>query len=255
MNPLLTVAVDAARAAGKIIVKGFERPDLIKVSKKQNDELVTDIDERAEAMIIDTIHKSFPQHATWGEESGEVGRHDFTWIIDPLDGTKNFIHNIPHFAISIAIQNKGQIEHGVIYDPLRDELFTASKGRGAILNKYRLRAMERPMNETIVGFTYPILATGDSLDLATKTARFSATCRSIRKMGCAVLDLAYLASSRLDIGITNHLKIWDYAAGVLIAQEAGCLVSNWEGGEHYAQTGQLLITAPKLQKAALKLMS
>ena len=255
MNPFIKIATEAARAAGRVAVKGFERPDLIKATPKVGKDFVTNLDHEAEAAAIDVIHHVYPQHAILGEETGVLGDNAIVWIIDPIDGTKNLIHTVPHIAVCIAVQIDGRIEHGVIYDPLRDELYSASAGRGAQLNDRRIRASSRALEESLVGVSYPILSAEDTLDSAKKMALLSATCGSVRRMGSAALDLAYVAAGRLDACLGTHLKIWDYAAGVLIAKEAGCLVSDWAGGEDCDRDGQLLVASPKLHKPLLKLIS
>lgn len=255
MNPLVSIAIEAARAAGRVIVKASERPDLIKVSYKSEGEYATDVDQRAEQVIIEMIQKSYPQHAILAEESGEQGSHEFTWIIDPLDGTKNFAHNFPHYAVSIAIQVGEKIEHGIIYDPIRDELFVASAGRGAQLNGRRLRLEQRAPERTLLAMCYPHPKPEEALDVGKKVAMLSTAVGGIRKSGSAALDLAYLAAGRVDMCLTNKLRIWDYAAGVLLISEAGGLVTDWQGGEDYAKEGKLFAAHPKLFKHFIKTVS
>lgn len=252
MNPLVSIAIEAARSAGRIILKGAERPDLIKVTEKNPDDYVTDIDQRAEQAIINLIQKSYPQHAILAEESGMHGSSETVWIVDPLDGSRNFIHSCPHYAVSIAIQQAGKIEHGVVYDPLRDELFVASAGAGASLNGRRLRLVAKSAEKAFIALTYPQPTTEEALSWAKKIALLSTQCGGIRKMGSAVLDLAYLAAGRFDVCVTDRLKLWDFAAGALLVTEAGGLISNWQGGEDYQENGQLYAAHPKLFKHFIK---
>lgn len=252
MNPLVNIAIDAARAAGRVITRAFERPDLLKITHKSERDFATDVDHRAEAMIIETIRKAYPEHAILAEESGEQGKHDFTWIIDPLDGTRNFAYNIPHYAISIAIRVDQKVEHGVIYDPVRDELFVASAGRGAQMNGRRLRVSQRSLGEALIAFSYAGASQEESIDFAKKVARLSPHCGGVRYLGAATLDLAYLAAGRIDGYFANRLKLWDYAAGVLLVREAGGIVTDWEGNESFSEEGQLIAAHPKLFKQLVK---
>lgn len=251
MNPLVNIAIEAARSAGRLIIRAFERPDLTKITYKTERDFFTDVDRRSEKIIIDTIRKVYPEHAVIAEESGASGQHDFTWIIDPLDGTRNFTHNIPHFAISIAVRVDDRVEHGVIYDPVRDELFIASAGRGAQLNGKRIRMAQQGLAQALMAFSYANASAKESLDLATKIAKLAPNCGGIRYMGSAALDLAYLAAGRLDGYFANRLNLWDYAAGVLLIQEAGGFVTNWQGDESL-ENGQLIAAHPKLFKQIFK---
>ena len=254
-DPILNIAVNAARAAGKIIVRALDRLDTIHVSQKKPNDFVTDIDQKAEQEIISIIRKAHPHHAILGEESGETAGKDYTWIIDPIDGTRNFIHGYPQFAVSIGIRHKDKIEHGVIYDPVRQELFTASRGKGARLNDKRIRVSKRTELKDC------LLATGFTFQEASKSS-FAAhlhtletlfpLCGDIRRPGAATLDLAYVACGRLDGFWEAGLKIWDIAAGILLVKEAGGLVCDFEGGEDYLNSGNVVVSNPKIIKMLLK---
>lgn len=249
-HPLINIAIMAARKAGSIIVRAVDRLESVKISPKANNSFVTDIDTLAEKTMTDMIHKAYPSHNILAEESGQQDRKsDYTWIIDPLDGTTNFIHGLPHFAISIAIQYKNHIEHGVIYDPLRQELFSASRGQGAKLNQYRIRVSPcQQINQALLGTSFPhedSISTQPNLYLKQfQSLRQSA--KGMRQTGSAVLDLAYVACARLDGFWTYGLQKWDIAAGSLLVTEAGGLLSEPNGKAQYLETGNILCANPKL---------
>ena len=255
MNPLVSIAIEAARSAGRVITKAAERPDLVKVTNKGSDDYVTDVDQRAEQAIVDIIKKSYPHHAILAEESGAQGDSEVVWIIDPLDGTRNFIHGCPHYAVSIAIQQAGKIEHGVIYDPVRDELFVTSAGRGASMNGVRLRMVPKLPNMAFISLSYPQPTQAEALEWAKKIALLSPGCGGVRKMGSAALDLAYLACGRFDVCLTSGLHLWDFAAGALLVTEAGGLIGDWHGDESYHESGALYAAHPKLFKYFIKMVS
>jgi myo-inositol-1(or 4)-monophosphatase len=253
-DAILNIAVNAARAAGNIIIRALDRLDTIHVSQKNPNDYVTDIDRKAEQEIINIIRKAHPQHEILGEESGRTAGKDYTWIIDPIDGTRNFIHGFPQFAVSIGISYKGKIEHGVIYDPVRQELFTASRGKGARLNDKRIRVSQRSELEGCLlatGFNY-----GGSKPLLTAHLQVLETliplCGDIRRPGAATLDLAYVACGRLDGFWEAGLKIWDIAAGILLVKEAGGLVCDTDGSDNYLQSGNVVTGNPKMLKLLLK---
>lgn len=255
-EPIVNIAVRAARAAGNIIIRALERLDTVRVSEKNPNDYVTEIDQKAEREIIKVIQKYYPQHSILGEEGGEIiGKEtDFTWIIDPLDGTRNFIHGVPHFAVSIAIQHKGKIEHAVIYDPVRDELFSGSRGKGARLNDRRIRVSQRKKIED------SLLATGCPFrheknivnNYAESIKAVLPLCGDVRRAGAAVLDLAYVACGRFDGFWEMGLKPWDIAAGALLVKEAGGIVFDFDGKENYLETGNIIAGNPKILKPMLK---
>jgi myo-inositol-1(or 4)-monophosphatase len=257
MHPIVNIAVRAARRAGNLIANSVEQIDRLTITEKASNDFVTDVDRKAEQTIIDAIHDSYPDHAILAEENGALpGKHgdsEFQWIIDPLDGTTNFLHGFPQFAVSIAVTQKGRLEHGVIYDPTRQELFTASRGGGAQLNDRRLRVSpRRGLEGALLGTGFPFKQQ-QHLDayLATFRALFPMTA-GIRRPGSAALDLAYVAAGRLDGFWEIGLNPWDMAAGALLVQEAGGLVSDFGGGDDYLDSGNVVAANPKVFKAILQ---
>lgn len=256
MHPLVNIAVRAARAAGKIIAHSFERVEDIEVQVKSRNNFVTEVDKLAEEEIIRTIRQTYPEHAILGEESGHLAGTDdeITWIIDPLDGTTNFIHGYPQFAVSIGILQRGRIDHGIIYDPIRDELFTASRGRGAQMNSRRLRVSKQVSLEgALVSFAVSAsrhdLVSAFIKSLSTQESSIS----GVRYSGSAVLDLAYVASGRLDGCWQVNLQPWDLAAGSIIITEAGGLISDFTGGNDILEKCEIVAGNPKLFKSLLQI--
>ena len=258
MHPMLNIAVRAARRAGSVITRSFEQVDRLDVVTKAPNDFVSEVDRQAEQVIIETLQDAYPQHGILAEESGAAaGRkgndEDYQWIIDPLDGTTNYLHGFPQFAVSIALRYKGRLEQAVIYDPLRQELFTASRGAGAQLNDRRLRVSARKgLDGALLGTGFPFKEQ-QHLDayLATFKALFPMTA-GIRRPGSAALDLAYVAAGRLDGFWEIGLQPWDMAAGALLVQEAGGLVSDFGGGNDFMETGNLVAGNPKVFKAMLQ---
>lgn len=253
MHPLLNIAVNAARRAGNVIVRALERIDSLDIEAKAHNDFVTEVDRRAEAEIIQVIRRAYPHHAILAEESGHQGENDFEWVIDPLDGTTNFLHRFPQFAVSIALRNKGRLEQGVIYDPLRQELFTASRGEGAQLDGKRIRVSSRKgLEGALLGTGFPFKQQ-QHLDAYLDTFRaLFPMAAGIRRPGSAALDLAYVAAGRLDGFWEIGLSPWDMAAGVLLIQEAGGLVSDFAGAHRFMETGNIVAAPPKLFKAMLQ---
>ncbi|WP_148711175.1 inositol-phosphate phosphatase [Pseudomonas aeruginosa] len=231
MQPMLNIALRAARSAGELIFRSIERLDVISVNEKDAKDYVTEVDRAAEQTIIAALRKAYPTHAIMGEEGGFIEGSgegaDYLWVIDPLDGTTNFIHGVPHFAVSIACKYKGRLEHAVVLDPVRQEEFTASRGRGAALNGRRLRVSGRKSLEGA------LLAAG------------------IRRAGAASLDLAYVAAGRYDAFWEFGLSEWDMAAGALLVQEAGGLVSDFTGSHEFLEKGHIVAGNTKCFKALL----
>lgn len=276
-SPYINIAIEAARAAGKQIRKASERIDLIKISHKGYNDIVTDVDHKSEREIVKTILKAYPHHAILSEEAGliqpespmvrdesaksvsrfvENAPSDFIWIIDPIDGTTNFAHGYPHYCVSIALEIKGKLEHAVVYDPVRDELFTASAGKGAQLNGRRIRCAATPQLEgAFLGASHGFKNPQDIPKLLSKMASLLPIASGVRRAGSAVLDLAYVATGRLDACCAMQLKPWDMAAGVLLALEAGALVSDFQGTENFWQSGNIVMANAKLFKQLLKVMS
>lgn len=255
MHPIINIAENAARNAGSIVRKASERMDKVKVFEKGVNDFTTDIDQLVEQAIIQTIHTAYPNHTILAEESGENNQNnsESVWIIDPIDGTTNFIRGIPHYAISIAYQYRGKIEHGVIYDPIRDELFSASRGNGAKLNNTRLRVSKfERLENALIGTGFPVKFFEDYaayLNLFNSVFLKTAT---IRRAGSAALDLAYVAAGRFDGFFEMKLSVWDFAAGVLLIKESGGLVSDFDGSENYFSSGNIIAGNPKIFKALLQ---
>lgn len=247
MHPMVNTAVKAARRAGNVIVRYLDRLDSLTVEQKGRADFVSEVDRMAEAEILDVIKTAYPQHAILAEESGSSEGNDFQWIIDPLDGTTNYLHGFPHFSVSIALTHKEVLQHGVIFDPLRNELFTASRGQGAHLNDRRMRVSSvSNLGDALLatGFPYKIL---DQLDNWVKTfATFLRSTSGVRRAGSAALDLAHVAAGRFDGFWEAGLSQWDMAAGVLLIREAGGLVCDYDGGQDYLNTGNIVAANPKI---------
>ncbi|HZR33862.1 MAG TPA: inositol monophosphatase family protein [Nevskia sp.] len=250
MHPLVNIAVSAARYAGNFIMRNLDRVDQLQIERKGRNDFVTQVDRGAEAEIVKTIRKAYPHHAVLGEEGGrsEVAGSDsdVLWIIDPLDGTTNFLHGLPHFAVSIGIQVKGKLEHGVIYAPCTQDLYCASRGGGATLNNRRIRVSgATDLSSALIGTGVPIRAANlDAyLPMLRKVVENTA---GVRRAGSAALDLAYVAAGRLDAFWEINLKPWDVAAGLVLVQEAGGIVSEIYGAKDALETGNVLAATPKL---------
>ncbi|MES2181697.1 MAG: inositol monophosphatase family protein [Pseudomonadota bacterium] len=257
MHPMLSNAVKAARRAGNIITRASEDIGSLKIQTKTYNDFVTEVDKAAEQAIIDTLKELYPTHGFLGEESGESNiEADFIWIIDPLDGTTNFLHGMPQYCISIALQERGVLTHAVVYDPNKNDLFTATKGRGAFLNDKRIRVTQRTkLQDALVGTGFPFrdfthLDTYlDMLkDMIKKTT-------GIRRPGSAALDLAYVAAGWYDGFWEIGLSTWDIAAGGLIVQEAGGIVGDFEGNESWLKTGNIVAANPKIFAQMLQTLS
>lgn len=255
MHPLLNIAVRAARNAGDVIVRRMPDRDALTVTSKQRNDFVSEVDHEAEEAIISTIRRSHRDHAFLAEERGKQGDSDHVWIIDPLDGTTNYLHGLPVFAVSIAYQFRGKLEHGVIYDPLRQELFTASRGGGAFLDDRRIRVGKRKdLDGTLIGTGFPFT---DHRYLDEYMAMFRAVVEKtagVRRPGAAAIDLAWLAAGRIDGFWEMGLKPWDMAAGALLIREAGGMVGNLAGGTDYLDSGNILAGNPKVFAALGRLI-
>lgn len=256
MHPLVNIGVRAARAASKIIIQAFEHLEGIEIETKSRNNFVTEIDRKSEQEIIRTIRQIYPDHAILAEESGYTPgtSEDITWVIDPLDGTTNFIHGYPQFVISIAVLHKNRVEHAIVYDPTRDELFTASRGRGAQLNSRRLRVTKQHSLEGALVSYSVSAARHDLVFELIKTLSVSKTLiGGTRHSGAAALDLAYVAAGRLDGCWQIDLEKWDIAAGSLLITEAGGLVSDFAGGNDILEKGEIVAANPKLLKSLLQI--
>jgi myo-inositol-1(or 4)-monophosphatase len=247
MQPILNIAVKAARRAGDLIIKSLSRLDSLDVSTKGRNDFVTEIDRQAEQDIITTIRRMHPDHAILAEESGRSGRDENLWIIDPLDGTTNFLHGNPVFSVSIAFERRGRLEHAVVYDPLRQEFFTASRGEGAQLEGRKIRvSKQKELEGALIGTGFPYRANAKWLEPYISMLRVvMLSAAGVRRPGSAALDLAYVAAGRLDGFWEIGLAPWDTAAGTLLIIEAGGLVGTLTGAE-YLQGGNIISGNPKV---------
>lgn len=256
MQGPLNTAINAARDAGQMITRSLENFRELTIAEKQTHDYVTNIDLQAEKMIKHAIHKAFPDHGFLTEENPSEKGNEYTWIIDPLDGTTNFIHQFPHFAISIALQVNNKLELAVIFDPIRNDLFTAQKGKGARLNNQRIRvSTQNELKGALLGTGFPFKQKG-FIDTYLKT--FQAVfedAAGIRRAGSAALDLAYVAAGKLDGFWEFGLETWDMAAGILLVKEAGGMITDAKGSEDYLKNGNIIAGNPKVLKALLKKVS
>ncbi len=245
MDPLLDTAIKAARIAGEIIVRASRNASDIVVGDKGNNDLVTSVDEAAEQAIIATIRSRFESHAILAEETGEQTGRGYTWIVDPLDGTTNFIHGYPQYAVSIAVAHEGRTEHAVVYDPVRPELFTASRGRGAHLYGMPIHvSSKQDLRSALLGTGFPFKSQ-ENLDVYIETFRaLFPRSRGVRRAGAASLDLAWVAAGRLDGFWEFGLMAWDMAAGALLIEEAGGRVGDLSGGKDFLLTGNIVAGTP-----------
>jgi len=256
VHALLNIAVRAARRAGELIVRSLTRLEGIQVSQKGRNDFVSEVDHAAERDIIATVRRSYPHHAFLAEESGASGDSDTVWIIDPLDGTTNFLHGFPVFAVSIACQQRGRLEHAVVYDPMRQELFTASRGGGAHLDNRRMRVSRQiSLERALVATGFPFRANLKYLDayLGMLKTVMQGTA-GVRRPGAAALDLAYVAAGRVDAFWEIGLAPWDTAAGTLLIQEAGGRIGTLTGGE-YRQAGHIVAGTPKIYTALIEALA
>jgi len=250
MHPMLNTAVKAARKAGAIINRASLDLDLVRVSSKGRSDFVTEVDRAAEQAIISILKTAYPNHSILAEESGASGPEgdvDYLWIIDPLDGTTNFIHGFPQFAVSIGLKHRGQIAQAVVYDPTRDELFTATRGRGAFMNDRRLRVSKRDhLQDCLIGTGFPFRHLEHLDEYVRVFTRVTQNTAGVRRPGAASLDLAYVAAGRLDGFWEFGLSPWDIAAGSLLIIEAGGLIGDPHGAADYLSTGHVVCAAPKV---------
>ena len=249
MHPMLNVAVKAARRAGAIINRAARDGSALTVKSKNPNDFVTQVDEAAERAIIDVIRAAYPAHAILAEESGATPGEapEYRWVIDPVDGTTNFIHGFPQYCVSIAVEHRGAAAHAVVYDPGRNELFTATRGRGAFLDDRRMRvSARRHLREALVGTGFPFR---EMSRLALYTRQLLAVMTSaagVRRAGSAALDLAYVACGRLDAFWELGLSRWDMAAGALLIREAGGLVGDLAGEQNFLDSGDICAATPKI---------
>jgi len=255
IHPMLNIAVRAARAAGAVIARRIDRLDTVRVNVKAVNDFVTDVDREAERRIIETIRRAYPSHAILAEESGGQRGDEYQWVIDPLDGTTNFMHGFPQLAVSLALRYRGRLEQAVVFDPLRQELFIATRGAGARLGERRIRVSgRRGLDGALIGTGFPFRNL-ERLDeyLASLRAVITRTA-GVRRAGSAALDLAYVAAGRLDGFWELGLAEWDIAAGALLIQEAGGLVSDPRGGDQFLASGDIVAGNPTVHRALLALL-
>ncbi len=247
MHPMMNIAVRAARAGGRVLTKHMDRLDSIKIETKGQNDFVSEIDRLTEAEIVNTLARSYPDHAFICEEGGEIGNPDaeFKWYIDPLDGTKNYLHGYPSFCVSIAAAQHGRVEQAVIYNPVSQELFTATRGEGATLDGKRLRVSKSTtMESALLGTGFARDGVSDYRAYRRTFDAFSESASGVRRQGSAALELAYVAAGRLDGYWQFNLKKWDIAAGALIVREAGGLIGDMKGDEKWFESGNVVAASP-----------
>ncbi|GAB4087395.1 inositol monophosphatase family protein [Hydrogenophaga soli] len=251
LHPMLNVAIKAARAAGSIINRAAMDVETVRVNVKQTNDFVTEVDQAAEQAIIETLLTAYPDHGILAEESGEKpGKHggaDHQWIIDPLDGTTNFIHGFPVYCVSIALAVKGKLEQAVVYDPTRNDLFCATKGRGAYLNERRIRVAKRThLRDTLLSTGFPFRPGDEMKPFLAMLGDVMPRCAGVRRPGSAALDLAYVAAGFADGFFEKGLSPWDMAAGALLVTEAGGLVGNFTGEADFLHQRECLAANPRI---------
>ena len=255
MQPMLNIAVRAARSAGDLILRSSDNVGRLTIDQKGKNDYASEVDRMAEREIISIIKAAYPEHAILAEESGEHKGNDFVWVIDPLDGTTNFLHGFPQYAVSIALKYKGRLEVGVVYDPLRDELFTAKRGGGAMLNNRRLRVTnQNTLKGALLGTGFPF-KTDKHLDAYVGMFKSLTTeCAGIRRAGSAALDLAYVAAGRLDGYWEIGIMEWDMAAGILLIKEAGGVATDFSFNDKYMESGNVIVGSPKMHQLMYQLI-
>ena len=255
MQPMANIALRAARKASDFIVRSMDRIDELQIEAKAHNDFVSNVDRTAETIIIDQIRETYPDHAILAEESGSLsGKSEFTWIIDPLDGTLNFLQGIPHFAVSIGVMRGLHFEHGVIVDPVNGEEFVASRGYGAQLNGKRIRVSQtKKLEESVLGTGIAPSSVASRVDeYSAPLQQLTKSSRTIRCSGSAALDLAYVAAGRLDGFWHMDLKKWDLAAGIVLVREAGGFVSDFADGGTFWESGDVVAANPKCMRAMVQ---
>jgi myo-inositol-1(or 4)-monophosphatase len=247
MHPMLNTAVKAARRAGQIINRASLDVDLLQVTQKQHNDFVTEVDKAAEAAIIEILHTAYPGHGFLAEESGALdSESEYLWIIDPLDGTTNFIHGFPQYCVSIALAHRGVVTQALVYDPTRNDLFTASRGGGAFLNDRRIRVSRRDrLADALIGTGFPFRDQNGLDDYLKLFSEMTRACTGLRRPGAAALDLAYVAAGRYDGFFEQGIHPWDIAAGSLLVTEAGGLVGNYTGDSDFLYQREIVAGNPK----------
>jgi len=255
MHPMLNIAVKAARRAGSMITRASEDIGSLTINDKSYNDFVTEVDVASERIIIDTLKEAYPSHSFLGEESGLSNDSENVWIIDPLDGTTNFLHNYPQYAVSIALVQKGEITQAVVYDPNRNDLFTATKGQGAYLNDRRIRVSKKTkLKDSLIGTGFPFRDFKYLSDYLKVLEDVILNTSGIRRPGAAALDLAYVAAGRLDGFWEIRLSKWDIAAGALLVREAGGIVSDFSERQNWLETGNIICSNPHIYEPLIKLI-
>ncbi|HEX6828977.1 MAG TPA: inositol monophosphatase family protein [Burkholderiales bacterium] len=256
MHPMLNTAIKAARRAGAIINRASGNLDLLHVTRKSQADFVSEVDRGAEQAIIDTLLEAYPGHSILAEESGSQGKSEYQWVIDPLDGTTNFLHGLPQFAVSIALAHKGTVTQAVVYDPSRNDLFTASRGRGAYLNNRRLRVSKRiKLEDALIGTGFPFRELKHLEQYLAMFRDLVKQTSGVRRPGAASLDLAYVAAGWYDGFWELGLSRWDIAAGTLLITESGGLVGDLQGGDRHMDTGHIVAGNPKIFVQLLRVIA
>ncbi len=253
MHPMLTTAVKAARKAGSIINRASFDIDKLTIRAKRQNDFVSEVDQAAEDAIVSTLRDAYPAHGFLAEEGGEKNaRADYVWVIDPLDGTTNFLHGFPQYCVSIAVLHKSVPQQAVVFDPNRNELFTATKGSGAYLNDRRIRVSKaHRLEDALVGTGFPFKEMGHVNRYMGMLETMMRTCSGVRRAGAAALDLAWVAAGRMDAFWEIGLSPWDMAAGALLVREAGGLVGDFDGEDHFLENGRIVASNAKLFSAML----
>ena len=249
--------VKACRKASKTVIRDFGEIENLQVSLKGPGDFVTNCDKKVEKILIDELLKARPSYSILSEEIGEINNDDsFKWIIDPIDGTSNFLHGVPHFAISVGLEHNKEIICGIIYDPIKDEMFTAEKGNGSYMNNQRMRVSSRSKLEDCMIFTGGPKRDAKNRELALKEYyKFSIKVLTpIRKLGSASLDMAYVAAGRCDGFLQRNLNYWDIAAGIILVKEAGGFVTDFNGENEYIQNKTILATNAKINKEMIEVL-
>ncbi len=254
---MIEIAKEAALEAGKILVKNLGKLSIDQIETKSKNNFVTEIDKLAEKIIIDLIYSFHPNHCIFAEESGNNNKtSDYRWIIDPLDGTTNYIHSIPFFCVSIALEFKGEIILGVVYDPVRDEMFYAEKGKGAYLNNKPINVSSKfNISESIITVGFPYKSHHNIGKYINTLTKISGSCSNIRKVGSAAIDLAYVASGRFDGYWELDLSEWDIAAGIIIIREAGGRVTDLNGEFGFMETGNIIASNNHIHSQILEVLN
>lgn len=259
LHPMLNIAIKAARTAGAIINRASLDLDLLKINTKGPNDFVSEVDQAAEQAIIETILAAYPGHGILAEESGRsqgAKDSDYVWIIDPLDGTTNFLHGFPVYAVSIALAFRGQVQQAVVYDPTRNDLFYASKGRGAFLNDKRLRASKRTrLSDALIGTGFPFRKGDNFKRYVQMFEEVMQSCAGLRRPGAAALDLCYVAAGYYDGFFETGLNPWDIAAGSLIITEAGGLIGNFTGEADYLYQREVVAGNPKVYAQLVQILA